>query len=136
MSAKPSKINGLGDSALRVACRDGKVFDVVQQPKRCSTMSGIQDSAMMQILLRAYPLLPGNALVPRPVIIALAGISDSKLWAHVREGTLDTPIRTGKRGVHWRKESVEKFLNRDMPLAAMGESPVGRKRKEGESHAH
>lgn len=122
MSAKPSKINPLAGDGLRRKCRDRKIFDVVQQPMRCSTMSETQDGAMMQTLLRAYPLLPGNALVPRPVIMALAGISDSRLWAHVREGTLDTPIRTGRRGVHWRKDSVEKFLNRDMPLASMGEA--------------
>jgi predicted DNA-binding transcriptional regulator AlpA len=92
-------------------------------------MSENQDGATLQMLLRAYPLLPSNALVPRPVIMALAGISDSRLWEHVREGTLATPIRTGRRGVHWRKEWVEAFLNLDRPLASMGESPVGRKRQ-------
>ena len=94
------------------------------------------DGALLQTLLRAYPLLPGNALIPRPVILALAGISDFRLWQNVREGILDTPVKTGRRAVAWRKDSVERFLNRDMPLASMGESPVGRKRKEGESHAH
>lgn len=132
---KPNKINGLDGSGLRGKCRDARTSHVQKHETRLKmTATDKMDEAVQAVIL--FQHLPDEAIVRLPTVLALFPVSDGQVWRMVREGSFPSPVKLADRAIGWKAGAIREFLRKDRPVAEVGSNPVGRGRKEGESHAH
>ncbi|MBN3758571.1 AlpA family transcriptional regulator [Paraburkholderia sp. Tr-20389] len=53
---------------------------------------------------------PGLALLRRPEVEELTGLSRSTIYARISKGTFPAPVAIGPRSVGWRIADIEAFL--------------------------
>lgn len=58
-----------------------------------------------------FPYLPDDALVRKPIVLAISGKSNSALYADARDGTFPAPVKLGaSRSSGWRVGELRRWL--------------------------
>ena len=96
------------------------------------TISDKMDEAVQAVIL--FQHLPDEAIVRLPTVLALFPVSDGQVWRMVRDGSFPSPVKLADRAIGWKAGAIREFLRKDRPVAEVGSNPVGRTRKEADTH--